>query len=340
MPIRPSRLDSMPDSELLSIRFCELPLRLKGAVIEQRANAVFAELAGRGIRFRPTIWVAEEWYNPNDVAGFAVPFYLLHPRLVRLERKMMLEAEGLSAREATSILRHETGHAVDVAFRLCKSREYRRLFGSPSRPYPKNYVADPDSRDFVHHLNAWYAQSHPVEDFAETFAVWLASKRSWRRTYRDWPALAKLNAVDAWMRELRNAKPAVKPKPMASELKASTRTLGQHYEEKRAFYAIDAEDEFDGALQRVFRGNGRGGRGQVSAATLLSSFRTRLRRRIARPLGVPAYVVDQVLRQFMHRARILQLKQTRSDAETIKLVSPLVFRATVSIIRNSPRLPL
>jgi putative zinc-binding metallo-peptidase len=342
MTIRASRLDQMPDSELLRMRFCDLPLRLKGSVIEQRAKSVFDELAARDICFRPAIWISEEWYNPDEVVGFAVPFYLLHPRLIRLERKLMLEAEGVSLNEAMSILRHETGHAVDEAFQLREMREYRKVFGSPKRPYPKDYVADSDSRDFVQHLNAWYAQSHPVEDFAETFAVWLRSERSWRRMYRDWPAFEKLRAVDGWMRELRNVKPEIKPKRIANELKESTRTLAQHYDEKREFYAIDAEDEFDGALQRIFQENGKGGTGrvQVSAASLLASYRTRLRRRTAKPLGVPAYVVDQVLRQLVHRARILKLKQTRPKAETVKRVSRLVSRATVAIIRNSPRLPL
>lgn len=342
MTIRASRLDHMPDSELLRLRFCDLPLRLKGSVIEQRAHSVFDELTARGIRFRPTLWISEQWYNPDEVVGFAVPFYLLHPRLIRLERKMMLEAEGASLDEALSIVRHETGHAVDEAFQLRKMSEYRKVFGSPKRAYPTEYIADSDSRDFVQHLNAWYAQSHPVEDFAETFAVWLRSRNGWRRKYRDWPAYEKLSAVDAWMRDLRNVEPQIKPRRIANELRESTRTLGEHYEEKREFYAVDAEDEFDGMLQRIFEASGTGSRarGPMSAAALLAEYRTRLRRRTAKPLGVPAYVVDQVLRQLAHRARILKLRQTRPKSETIRRISRLVSRATVAIIRNSPRLPL
>lgn len=332
----------MSDDELLRLRFCDLPLRLRGSVVQQRAKVIFDELKARAIRFRPSIWIAEEWYNPDEVVGFAVPFYVLHPRLVRLERKMMLEAEGVSLIEAMSILRHETGHAVDEAFQLRKMPKYKQVFGSPDRAYPTDYVADSDSRDYVHHLNAWYAQSHPVEDFAETFAVWLKSERSWRRKYRDWPALKKLHVVDEWMQERRNVEPKLKPRKIANELETSTRTLGDHYREKREFYAIDAEDEFDGALRRIFHRSPRQSRrgGNIAAATLLASHRTRLRRRTAKPLGVPAYVVDQVLRQLIYRARILKLKQARPEAETVVKVSRLVTRATVSIIQNSPRLPL
>ena len=143
-----------------------------------------------------------------------------------------------------------------------------------------------------------------------------------------------------WMRDRRNVEPEIKPRRIANELKECTRTLGEHYDEKREFYAIDAEDEFDSALQQIFHENGKDRRGYVSAASLLASNRTRLRRRTAKPLGVPAYVVDQVLRQLVHRARILKLRQTRSEAETVTKVSRLVFRATLAIIQNSPRLPL
>jgi hypothetical protein len=342
MTIRASRLDRMSDDEVLSLRFCDLPLTLKGSVVQQRAEMIFDELDARGICFQPSIWIAEEWYNPDEVVGFAVPFYLLHPRLIRLERKMMLEAEGVSFSESMSIMRHETGHAIDEAFQLRKIPKYRQIFGSPDRKYPTDYIADSDSRDYVHHLNAWYAQSHPVEDFAETFAVWLKSERGWRRKYRDWPALEKLMVVDEWMHECRKVEPKIKPRRIANEIKSSTRTLGEHYQEKREFYAIESEDEFDDALRRIFQRPAHRFRrnGQVSAARLLASHRTRLRRRTAKPLGVPAYVVDQVLRQLMYRARILKLKQARPEAETVAKVSRLVTRATIAVIRNSPRLPL
>ena len=51
-------------------------------------------------------------------------------------------------------------------------------------------------------LANWYAQSHPIEDFAETFAVWLRPGSRWRSRYADWPALRKLEYVDALMQEV------------------------------------------------------------------------------------------------------------------------------------------
>src|SRR5262249_41436902 len=109
----PRGLDRLSDSDLLRVRFCDLPIRLAGAPVEQHARQVFAELLGRHIKVRPSVWLSEEWFNPDGTVGFAIPFYLAHPRLIRLERRLMLEAEGASALEALRILRHETGHAVD-----------------------------------------------------------------------------------------------------------------------------------------------------------------------------------------------------------------------------------
>src|ERR1700730_16777596 len=110
------KIDSLSDKELLRIRFRDLPIGLEGTLVEQRAQLVFAELADRRIKVRPSIWLSEEWFNPDEVVGFGIPFYLAHPRLIRLERRLMLEAEGVAEKECLRILRHETGHAVDAGF--------------------------------------------------------------------------------------------------------------------------------------------------------------------------------------------------------------------------------
>src|SRR5256885_16453644 len=80
------------------------------------------------------------------------------------------------------ILRHEAGHALDNAYRLRRRKRWRAVFGPASLPYPARYRARPGSRRYVHHLGEWYAQAHPSEDFAETFAVWLTPKSGWRKS--------------------------------------------------------------------------------------------------------------------------------------------------------------
>ncbi len=313
---------------------------LERTVVESRARRVFDELAERGITTTPSIWLSEEWFNPDGVNGFAIPFYLVHPRLIRLERKLMLEAEGVAERECVRILRHETGHAIDEAFQLFRTPDYRQVFGSPRLAYPTSYAARPHSRDHVLHLNAWYAQAHPVEDFAETFAVWLRPRRLWRRQYRDWPALEKLEAVNRWMAERAGWPPVLKARQPVATLADNKRTLADHYDEKRAFYGIGSTTRFDNALRRIFPETTEGRHPRKTAVSVLRAIRTPLRKEVARPLGVPAYAVDQVLRQLIQRAKALDLRHSRSTNGTIKNLVHLVSRTTIDLMKNSPRLPL
>ena len=111
------------------------------------------------------MWLSEEWFSPDGVPGIAVPFYLAHPRLERLERRIMREAEGGNARLLMRILRHEAGHALDNAYRLRRRRRWRDVFGPASLPYPARYRARAGSRRYVHHLGEWYAQAHPDRGF-------------------------------------------------------------------------------------------------------------------------------------------------------------------------------
>lgn len=338
---------SLSDAALLKMRFCDLPIELAGSVVEMRAHQVFEELAARHLTVRPSIWLAEEWFNPAGVVGIAIPFYLLHPRLIRLERKIMREAEGSVAADCLRILRHEAGHAIDEAFQLFKTREYRRVFGSPTRRYPTRYSAKPDRHDFVIHLNSWYAQSHPVEDFAETFAVWLTPRKEWRRRYRHWPALEKLEHVDRWMTALAGKPPLLDRRDPVEEISGNSRTLREHYDEKRQFYGIEETHSFDPELIRLFPPSQSPGR-EVgtrharprSAASLLQRHRAKLRTEVSRPLGVPAYAVDQVLLQLISRARALNLRVAESSEKLHHELAELVAILTIDTIQNGQRLPL
>ncbi len=158
------------DERLLDTRICDLPLRIKGSFLEPHIKRLYSELNDRGIRFKPHLWLSGEWFTPDGVSGVAIPFYLAHPRLMKMERKQMREIEGGTEVECMRILRHEAGHAIDNAFRLHFKRRYIRVFGSFAQPYPTSYKPKPESRRYVFNLAAWYAQAHPAEDFAETFA--------------------------------------------------------------------------------------------------------------------------------------------------------------------------
>jgi hypothetical protein len=296
----------MSDEELLSVRFCDLELSLEGSSLEPQIEQLYAELKARGITFRPHVWLAEEWFSPDGVPGIAVPFYLADPRLERLERSIMKEAEGADPRYAMRILRHEAGHALDNAFRLRRRKLWREVFGPASLRYPERYKARPGSRRFVHHLGEWYAQSHPTEDFAETFAVWLMPNSDWKKTYADWPAFHKLEVVDALMQSVRGVRPPVRNRQRIEPIERDRRTLAEHYRARLARQRSARLGLADDLLLRVFSRDPPPRRASY-AANLLRACKTQLTEGVAETLGLTPYSVEQILRLLIERCETLQL---------------------------------
>jgi hypothetical protein len=312
---RRPRWAEWPTERLLDLRLKDLGLTLEGTWVERCVARLHEELARKDLRVRPHAWLAEEWFSPTGVPGIAVPFYLAHPRLLRLERRMMLEAEGAGDKQCMRLLRHEAGHAVQHAFRVERKRRWQRAFGRSSEPYPEYYRPDPSSTCFVQHLDGWYAQSHPDEDFAETFAVWLQPRSGWRRRYAAWPrALAKLETVDELMRELRGAVPEVRRRPRPHAVERIDKTLREHYEEKRARYAGDYSAAFDQDLRRVF-GAEDGGPSQGTAAAFIRRHRRSLRETVCAWSGAYRFTVDQVVKGMIARCRELDLRATKPEEQ-------------------------
>jgi hypothetical protein len=172
----------------------------------------------------------------------------------------------------------------------------------------------PYSKSYVHHLGAWYAQAHPVEDFAETFAVWLKPRSGWRTAYEGWPALKKLEYVDELMHEIAETSPRVRSRARPEALRTIKKTLGDHYAERRAYYGIDQPNYFDRDLRRLFSAPDATSNGRL-ASTFLRRIRPRLRREVSRWTGEHQYTVDQVLDDMIARCQELQLRLDRSPDE-------------------------
>jgi hypothetical protein len=327
-PIHRYRWAHYSDEQLLDLRFCDLRLSAKAVAIEPYIARLYRELELRGIKFKPHVWLADEWFSPDGVPGFAIPFYLAHPRLARLERNMMQEVEGGNANWLMRILRHEAGHAIDTAYGLRRRKDWREMFGKASTPYPKVYRPLPTSKRFVLHLGHWYAQTHPTEDFAETFAVWLQPRSRWRRDYHDWPALNKLGYVDDLMRELQTAAPKVRSREVIEPLSENTRTLREFYRRELARFAIEATPAYDSQLLRIFAPRKRAV-AAVSATALLRAMRPQLTRMLTRDARIHAYLVHNVARMIIERCRELNLvvrgSQREAKAALPSLVEHVVF---------------
>lgn len=310
----------LPREELLDVRLCDLGLTVAGTALERRVERLYEDLARRGLRFRPHVWLSTDWFTPDRVTGFAIPFYLAHPRLCALEHAMMFEVEGGGHAACMRILRHECGHAIDNAYRLRRRKAWREAFGSPSEPYRDSYLPRLGSRDHVQHLDLWYAQSHPLEDFAETFAVWLTPRAQWREQYRSWPALRKLECVDALMGDVADQVPPVRSRAMPDSLPRVRQTLRAYYQEKQALYGRDPATSYDRALLGIFAEGGRRG----SAGKFLQQYRVQLRSRVSDLSSQPRYVVDQILRILIVRCRQLGLRLARTERATLVDVAVLV----------------
>ena len=191
--------------EILNKPIRDLGLTIEGSPLQRLVHQLYRELEQKGLmKFRPLCYLTDEWGCPSGEPVIGIPFYLANADLAHLEKEMNdLE----DAREVMMYLRHEAGHAFNYAYKLHRTPEWKQLFGPFRRPYHDNYRPIPFSRNFVRHLAGWYAQKHPDEDFAETFAVWLTPRSAWRKRYRGWGAMAKLQYMNRIARELGNVDP-------------------------------------------------------------------------------------------------------------------------------------
>lgn len=300
----------LPTEELLDVRLCDLGLTLTGTALQRRIERLYSELGRAGLVFRPYVWLSTDWFTPEGSTGFAVPFYLAHRRLVRLEHTMMFEAEGSTHDWCMRLLRHEAAHAMDNAYRLHARSDWRRTFGRYSAPYRAAYRANPTSRAFVQNLGMWYAQSHPAEDYAESFAVWLMPQSRWQKVYEGWPALRKLQTLDKMLKDIGDLPPPVKSRDRDESLPKVKMTLREHYRRRQASYGVQQPWRHDRELRLVFDPP-ETTTATARAATFLRDERQDLRAKVSALTGQYRYVVDQALDAMLQRCKELDLRRAR-----------------------------
>lgn len=337
----PTRFRRLPwsnwsDERLLQLRLRDLGVTIEGTWLEDCVTELYAELEQKHLRLHPHIWISDEWFSPGNVPGFAVPFYLAHPRLMRLERRELLEVEGGTFAECMQIMRHECGHAVQHGYQLHRRREWQKLFGKSSTKYPESYRPNPASKKYVQHLRRWYAQSHPDEDFAETFAVWLRPRSDWRRRYAGWPALKKLQYVDTLMKELADVAPVVRSKRRVDPLRTVSRTLFEHYTYRRALYSVEYPDTYDEDLLRLFSLS-KIHRSHESAASFLRRHRTDIRRVVSKWTGEYQFTLDTVLGDMIGRCRELKLHIGGHERQLLTDFMVLLTARTMEFIAQHGR---
>jgi hypothetical protein len=328
---------SLPDDKLLKLRLKDLKLTLQGTWLEDCVGDLHKELERKGIRVKPHAWLSDEWFSSEATPGIAIPFYLAHPRLMRLERKKIIDVEGGSRSECMRILRHETGHVMQHSYQLQRRRQWQRLFGRSSTKYPDYCRPNPGSRKYVQHLRLWYAQSHPDEDFAETFAVWMGQPPSkWRRRYQGWPAIKKLEYVDELMAEVGDEKPGLTGRSFVDPVSSLKITLGEYYQQKQKRYMSRPPTFHDRDLRRIFSDDPKDRRAP-KASTFLRHHGPEIRRTVAKWTGQYQLTLDALLDEMTERCRALKLRAPGRDRQLIIDFTVLLTAKTVQSLYSPTR---
>jgi len=304
--------------ELLNTRICDLGLQVEGSAIEPFIHRLHRELERKGLRFFPKVYLTDGWGCPDQVPIIGIPFYLTDPRLARIEEEQTGEIE--TRQTIMMLLRHEAGHAYNYAFHLYKDPAWRDTFGPFSRPYLDNFRPNPFSRQFVRHIvhhryGKTYAQKHPDEDCAETFAVWLTPGAGWRQRYRNWPALKKIQYIDQRMKAIRGKAPRSKREgPLCSPIEEMEVLLADHYGQRTEHYRAQAQGYVDDKLREVFPAVT--GRNLLSAVDLLRGHHNELLERTVRWSGLDEKEVETILSKLEDRAQALGLQYRSSLVDT------------------------
>ncbi|NQU10495.1 hypothetical protein HQ590_06885 [bacterium] len=311
--MEPQSWEQLGDAELLEHKISALGLTLAGTDIEPLIQQLYAELAAKELPLQPPCFVGDEWFCPMGIPAIAIPFFLTHPRLRALERTMMLEVEGEQPADFLQLIRHEAGHAYMYAYQLHRKRKWREQFGrsSPAET-PSTYRPRPYSRSFVVHLGDWYAQAHPDEDFAETFAVWLTPGLDWRQRYRGWKSLQKLEYVDHLLRSLAGRPRPVTPRFRPREYSFLNLKLKTYYARKQKQYEQDRPDFFDRDLKALFAGGGEATARQ-KASRYLRQHRRPIMAAVCHWTNEKKYILDRLLRDLITRCDELDLYARTDD---------------------------
>jgi GNAT superfamily N-acetyltransferase len=314
--------------EILAKPISQLGLRLEGSPVERFVQQLYRELDRKHLRkFHPSCYLTDEWGCPDQQPVIGIPFYLADRQLARLEREMNdLEDE----REIMMYLRHEAGHAFNYAYRLYVTPEWRSLFGPFNRRYRDHYRPVPFSRKYVRHIAGWYAQKHPDEDFAETFAVWLTPGSNWRRRYKGWPALQKLRYVDQVARKARDQDPLVPIGNTDVTVEEMKLTVEQFYRklQRQNGAAVDLALEAD--LSDLFIRKGRRRRGIRPAWEMIEQHRKTLIDKITYWTGVKRQTVRALVERIVRTCRDQQL-HVEAGREADSLVELTAYGTTLAM---------
>jgi hypothetical protein len=315
---------NLSDAELLEKKIARLGLKLEGTELQPLIQKLYDELSQKGLVFHPPCHVGDEWFVPVGIPAIFIPFFLTHERLRKLERTMMLEVEGETPEWFMRLIRHETAHAYAYAYQLYRKKKWQRTFGLTStEETPQFYRPRPYSRSYVVHLDDWYAQAHPDEDFAETFAVWLTPGLDWRKRYADWKALQKLEYVDELMKSIAGKPPIHQPEYREADYNFLNLKLKTFYARKRKLYEDSYPDFYDKDLKELFVSGAEAADG-LKASVYLRSRRRQLMESVCQWTNEKKYRIHKLLNRVIERCDKLDLRVKADEPQQSLQVSAYI----------------
>ena len=337
--------DIISEEQLLKTRLCDLSIAIEGTWLQECVRELYRELDTKGLVFHPECYLADEWLTPEGETVIGIPFYLAHPTLIKLEHKMMLEAEGESKSWCMQLLRHEAGHAFSYAYDLHQRRDWKKIFGSSKEKYGDTYKFKPYSKSYVRHIDGFYAQYHPDEDFVETFAVWLTPDSNWQQVYQGWKALKKLQLVDELMNAIKGQPPLKKKGRKLWNQKKLTITLEKYYRRKKAHEQEEFPDFHDVQLNKIFksltheewlafRKEQRKNKNLMSAENLIRKYNKNLLNSIDRCTGERKYMINDLLKNISLRAKQLNMIVTDDPAGSLIQLSVYVTSLVMNYVHT------
>jgi hypothetical protein len=316
--------------QLMHARISDLNLRIEGSELEPLIARLYEELNRAGLELKPAIYLSDEWGCPEGVPVIGVPFYLVNRQLSQIEKEI---AENLETPEESMMyLRHEAGHAYNYAYKLYEDEEWHLIFGPYTRPYLEDYRPNPFSRDYVRHIAGWYAQKHPDEDFAETFAVWLDPQSNWQTEYAGTGAMRKLEYVDRIAKRIAHEQPKVRPAKGDLPVEEMTHTVGDYYE-RRAEPRVDVPRWFDGDLRQLFDVSGE------PAAPLLRARRLDFINEVMYWTGAQLPVVRSLVDHLIDRVADLDLKVRDGSEQYVISFTAMVTTLVLNYLHHASFVP-
>jgi len=320
-------LDEIEEEKLLDLRLCQLPIGIQGTWLESCVTELHKELKDQGLLFQPKCYLADEWLTPDLEPVIGIPFYLAHPRLMKLEKKMMLEVEGETKEWCLKLLRHEAGHAINYAFEFYKRDDWKNTFGNFKEDYEDVYRFRPYSKNYVRHLENYYAQYHPDEDFSETFAVWLNPSSNWEYQYKGWPALKKLNYMDQLMTEVQGIKPVKTSGVKCWQASKIQKSLKKHYKKRQRQQAEDFPHFHDDNLKKIFAEKDESNAKLPKASAVLRRHKKHLLQSLSRWTGEKKHVSNDLVNKIIKRCQELHL--VCKDPEPVAIMRLSVYISTL-----------